>query len=79
MPEQKEKLAQLALFAEGMLHEVDTSRVDSNFELDEFTNEIFGENFGQKLRAIQQLSLKDLDLALPILKKFLIDENSTLI
>lgn len=75
MPEQKEKLAQLALFAEGMLHEVDTSRVDSNFELDEFTNEIFGENFGQKLRAIQQLSLKDLDLALPILKKFLIDEK----
>ena len=42
MPEQKEKLAQLALFAEGMLNEVDTSLVDSNFELDEFTNEMFG-------------------------------------
>ena len=70
MPDQKEKLAQLALFAEGMLNEGDASLVDSNFELDEFTNEIFGENFGQKLRAIQRLSLKDLDLALPVLKKF---------
>ena len=75
MPDQKEKLAQLALFAEGMLNEGDASLVDSNFELDEFTNEIFGENFGQKLRAIQRLSLKDLDLALPVLKKFLIDEE----
>lgn len=45
MPDQKEKLAQLALFAEGMLNEGDASLVDSNFELDEFTNEIFGENF----------------------------------
>ena len=75
MPDQKEKLAQLALFAEGMLNEGDASLVDSNFELDEFTNEIFGENFGQKLRAIQRLSLKDLDLALPVLKKFLIEEE----
>ncbi|MED2806176.1 hypothetical protein P4497_23430 [Bacillus thuringiensis] len=75
MPDQKEKLAQLALFAEGMLNEGDASLVDSNFELEEFTNEIFGENFGQKLRAIQRLSLKDLDLALPVLKKFLIDEE----
>ncbi|MEH7540041.1 hypothetical protein CN939_19920 [Bacillus thuringiensis] len=75
MPDQKEKLAQLALFAEGMLNEGDASLVDSNFELDEFTNEIFGENFGQKLRAIQRLSLKDLDLALPVLKKFLMDEE----
>ena len=74
-PEQKEKLAQLALFAEGMLNEEDTSLIDSNFELDEFTKDIFGENFGQKLRAIQQISLKDLDLALPVLKKFLIDEK----
>ena len=40
MPDQKEKLAQLALFAEGMLNEGDASLVDSNFELDEFTNEI---------------------------------------
>ena len=47
MPEQKEKLAQLALFAEGMLNEVDTSRVDSNFELDEFTNEIFEKTLGK--------------------------------
>ena len=38
----------------------DTSLVDSNFELDEFTNEMFGENLWAKLRAIQQLSLKDL-------------------
>ncbi|MCW9131656.1 hypothetical protein COJ48_07430 [Bacillus cereus] len=75
IPEQKEKLAQLALFAQGMLNEEDIPLVDSNFELGEFTDELFGENFGQKLRVIQKLSLKDLDLALPALKKFLIDED----
>ena len=75
IPEQKEKLAQLALFAQGMLNEEDIPLVDSNFELEEFTEGLFGENFGQKLRVIQKLSLKDLDLALPTLKKFLIDED----
>lgn len=50
IPEQKEKLAQLALFAQGMLNAEDTPLVDSNFELEEFTDGLFGENFGQKLK-----------------------------
>ncbi|KFM99345.1 hypothetical protein D0U04_19010 [Bacillus clarus] len=75
IPEQKEKLAQLALFAQGMLDGENAPQIDSNFDLDEFTKELFGESFGQKLRAIQDLLLKDLDKALPALRKFLIDEE----
>ena len=74
-PEQKEKLAQLALFAQGMLHGEEGPQVDSNFDLDEFTNELFVENFGHKLRVINSLSLKNLDKALPALQKFLLDEE----
>ncbi|ABS23411.1 hypothetical protein ACQVUL_14800 [Bacillus cytotoxicus] len=75
LPEQKEKLAQLALFAQGMLGGEELPPIGSNFELNEFANELFSDNFGQQLRAINGLLLKDLDKALPALQKFLLDDK----
>ncbi|KEK26399.1 hypothetical protein [Bacillus gaemokensis] len=73
--EQREKLAKLAQFAENMLAGEEAPPIESDFDLEEFSKELFVDSFGQKLRAINDLSLKDLEKALPALRKFLVDET----
>ncbi|MED4652454.1 hypothetical protein [Bacillus pseudomycoides] len=73
--EQREKLAQLAQFAENMLNGEETTLVESDFDLEEFSKKLFVENFGQQLQVIHALLIKNLEKALPALRKFLVDST----
>lgn len=73
--EQREKLAQLAQFAESMLNGDETTLIESDFDLEEFSENLFVESFGQQLQVINALSIKNLEKALPALQKFLIDST----
>ncbi|WP_459499248.1 hypothetical protein [Bacillus sp. C1] len=73
--EQREKLAQLAQFAESMLNGEETTPIESDFDLERFSEDLFVESFGQQLQVINALSMKDLEEALPSLQKFLIDST----
>ncbi|WJE51916.1 hypothetical protein QRE66_21920 [Bacillus cereus] len=73
--EQREKLAQLAQFAENMLSGEEVTPIESDFDLEEFSENLFVESFGQQLQVINALLLKDLEKALPALQKFLIDDT----
>lgn len=74
--EQKDKLAQLALFAENMLKGEDTPPIDLDpFDLEEFSKGLYADNFGQQLQTINGLLLKHMEEALPALRKFLVDET----
>lgn len=75
--EQREKLAQLALFAKGMIDSQEVERVadSSSFDKEAFQHELSANNHGQQLRAIQQISSHNIEQVLPLLSEFLMDET----
>ncbi|MEN1935020.1 hypothetical protein AAIE21_05260 [Paenibacillus sp. 102] len=73
--EQREKLAQLAQFAENMLNGEEATLIESDFDLEEFSKDLFVESFGQQLQVINALLLQNLEKALPALQEFLIDDT----
>ncbi|MDM5190177.1 hypothetical protein QUF99_23410 [Bacillus sp. DX4.1] len=75
--EKREKLAQLALFAENMLNDEGSIQIeqDSLFDQEEFLQALHSESFGQQLRTINNLLPRHLETALPVLREFLLDET----
>lgn len=75
--EQREKLAQLALFAKSMLdsQEVERGEGSNLFDKEAFQQDLHANNYGQQLRAIQQISSRNIEQVLPLLSEFLADET----
>ncbi|ENQ3077962.1 hypothetical protein [Bacillus multifaciens] len=76
--EQKEKLAQLALFAKGMLEsEEAVVEIDDSLSFDEpaFADALLTGDYGEQLRAVNRLATKHVEKALPTLRTFLLDET----
>ncbi|CAM4145713.1 hypothetical protein BAMA_11220 [Bacillus manliponensis] len=75
--EQREKLAQLALFAKSMIDSEGNNQVDdgSLFDKELFVHDLHANNYGQQLRAIQRISSHNVEQVLPLLSEFLVDET----
>ncbi|PHA00788.1 hypothetical protein COE51_05620 [Bacillus pseudomycoides] len=75
--EQKEKLAQLALFAKSMLDGEEAVEISNDVFFDEpaFADALLKGDYGKQLRAINRLPNRNVKSALPTLRKFLLDET----